>query len=211
MTRQKLVLSITVLAIVAFAAAAIWWQQHQTSQGTQVEAQLLERSYSPSLGPADARVTIVEFFDPACETCRAIYPYVKQIMAQYPDDVRLVLRYTTFHQGSDEVVRILEAARRQELFLPVLEVVLARQSQWASHGAPDLSKAWEAAALVGLDIKQARAVMMSAEISAVLAQDAAGVEAVGVEKTPTFFVNGKPLLTFGVEPLVKLVQSELAQ
>jgi hypothetical protein len=43
------------------------------------------------LGPKAARVTIVEFFDPACESCRAFYPVVKQIMAAHPKDVRVVL------------------------------------------------------------------------------------------------------------------------
>ena len=44
----------------------------------------LVRPHSPIMGRADAPVTIVEFFDPACETCRAFYPIVKKIMAEHP-------------------------------------------------------------------------------------------------------------------------------
>jgi len=60
--------------------------------------------HSPVFGPANAPVTIVEFFDPACETCRAFYPIVKDILAQYPSEVRLVIRYAPLHKGSDVVV-----------------------------------------------------------------------------------------------------------
>ena len=52
---------------------------------------------SPVFGSANAPVTVVEFFDPSCEACRAFYPYVKQILAENPNDVRLVLRYVLFH------------------------------------------------------------------------------------------------------------------
>ena len=84
----------------------------QTAQDVQVKAEQtrLVRMHSPVFGPQNAPVTIVEFFDPACETCRAFYPIVKNLMAQYPDDVRLVIRYAPFHQGSDVVVKLLESS-----------------------------------------------------------------------------------------------------
>jgi thiol-disulfide isomerase/thioredoxin len=53
----------------------------------------LERPYSRGMGPADARVVLVEFFDPACETCRAFAPYLKALLAEHRNRVRLVLRY----------------------------------------------------------------------------------------------------------------------
>ncbi|WP_288254450.1 thioredoxin domain-containing protein [uncultured Hydrogenophaga sp.] len=70
---------------------------------------------------------MVEFSDPACETCRAFYPLVKELMAQYPTQVRLVIRYAPFHQGSDQVVKLLEAARRQDKYVAVMEAVLKAQ------------------------------------------------------------------------------------
>ena len=84
--------------------------------------------HSPTYGKADAPVTIVEFIDPACETCRAFYPMVKAMIAANPDKIRLVLRYAPFHNGSDKVVVVLEAARKQRLFWPALERLLATQA-----------------------------------------------------------------------------------
>ena len=54
---------------------------------------------------------IVEFFDPARGSCRAFYPHVKSILNANAQSVRLTLRYATFHNGSEYVVRVLEAAR----------------------------------------------------------------------------------------------------
>src|SRR3546814_18473997 len=53
----------------------------------------LIRPHSAVIGPKKAPVTIVEFFDPSCEACRAFFPKVKEILAAYPKDVRLVMRY----------------------------------------------------------------------------------------------------------------------
>ena len=173
------------------------------------QAGVLVRPHSPVIGPTNAPVTIVEFFDPACEACRAFHPIVKQIMAEFPDKVRLVIRYAAFHRGSDEAVRILETARLQDRFLPVLEALLEAQPTWAAHAAPRLYLAWRVAGSVGLDLERAQRERMMPHISAALNFDAADVAAVGVTRTPTFFVNGKALTDFGARQLLELVRSEV--
>lgn len=171
----------------------------------------LVRAHSPAMGPVDAKVTIVEFFDPACEACRAFYPIVKQTMAQYPEDVRVVIRYAPFHQGSDEAVRILETARLQNVFEPVLEALLARQPEWAAHSGMDLDKAWAVAGAAGLDVAKAKAAKAGPSITAALNQDIEDVKTIGISGTPTFIVNGKPLTDFGVRQFQELVRAELAK
>ena len=101
MNRKTLVLSVLVLALAGFALAA-WFATRpapvaQTASVPAEQAEALLRPYSPILGPEQAPVTIVEFFDPACEACRAFYPVVKDIMAEHGDAVRLAIRYTPFH------------------------------------------------------------------------------------------------------------------
>lgn len=169
----------------------------------------LIRPYSPILGPANAPVTVVEFFDPACEACRAMHPVVSEIRNQHPDKVRIVMRYAAFHDGSDIAVRILETARLQGIFEPVLNALLEAQPQWASHSGSRLDIAWEAAKIAGLDIEQAQKDMNSEAINNLLIQDAADVETINVNQTPTFFVDGLPLLNFGAEPLMEMVRSRV--
>lgn len=213
MNRRTIVIATAILAILGFGLAGYFYTRTATDNervaaisggGTN-----LIRPSSPVLGPAEARVTIVEFFDPACESCRAFYPVVKQIMAAHPKDVRLVLRYAAFHDGSEEAVRILEAARLQGRFQPVLEALLDAQPVWASHGNPDIAKAWEAARKAGLDEGRARREMSLPGISTILRQDAADIQVLNVRGTPTFYVNGKPLTSFGRRQLEELVRSEV--
>ncbi|WP_237706404.1 DsbA family protein [Methylibium petroleiphilum] len=161
--------------------------------------------------PKGAPVTIVEFFDPACETCRAFYPIVKSLMAKYPDDVRLVIRYAPFHQGSDQVVKLLEAAKRQGKFLPVLEAVLQAQPTWADHGRPNPDLTFEIAKAAGLDIERAREDMAQPAMQTLLAQEVEDLTALQVQRTPTFFVNGRSLPSFGPDQLAALVAEEVAK
>lgn len=173
------------------------------------EGSVYERAYSSGFGPASAKVTIVEFFDPACEACRAFYPVVKEIMARHPDDVRLVLRYASFHQGSETVVGMLEAARLQDTFTSVLEALLAAQHEWASHGSPNINRAWEIAEAAGLNLDKAKQVMNSEAFNQMLQQEKEDIRALKISQTPTFFVNKKPLPSFGVQQLYNLVVSEI--
>lgn len=209
MNQNKIVLSISVALGLLLGLILVVWNQSENSDASAIQTELLERDYSPSFGPDDAKVTIVEFFDPACEACRAFYPLVKKILNQNPEDVRLVLRYTAFHQGSGEVVLLLEASHRQGLYKEVLEGLLARQNSWASHHAPNIANAWSIAESVGLDIERAKEDIKDPSILKILEQDTSDVKSLGVEKTPTFFVNGKPLETFGLQQLIDLVQEEL--
>ena len=212
MSRRTVVMAISVLAVVGFAVAAFFYDRASTvPQATAPvpENSALERFNSPSFGPANAPVTIVEFFDPSCESCRAFYPIVKKMMSQHPADVRLVLRYVKLHKGSEEAIRLLEAARKQDVFAPVLEAVLEAQPQW--HDDAQASAAWDAAAQAGLDVARAREEMVSPEITATIERDAADAKTVGVRGTPTFFVNGKPLTNFGAQQLYDLIWSEINQ
>lgn len=212
MTKRMIVISTAMIAIAVFAAAGFFYDRYDTERQIRAAASASNhfvRPHSPIIGPPDAPVTIVEFFDPSCEACRAFYPVVKQILARFPKDVRLVIRYTPFHKGSDEAIKILETARTQSLFEPVLEALLATQPTWAVHGDPNLDKAWEAAGTAGLDLARARRDMSRPEIDEVLRQDTADIQAADVKGTPTFFVNEKPLPSFGAQQLYDLVLSEV--
>ncbi len=212
MNRRSLVIATGAITLSVFGATAFWSGRNGSSIPSTprpVEGDALVRPYSPIMGPAEAPVTIVEFFDPSCEACRAFYPIVKQIMDAFPGKVRLVIRYTPLHEGSDEAVRILETARLQGRFVPVLEALLVRQPEWAVHGAPNLRLAWDVARAAGLDVDRARREMNLPAITATLEQDVADVRANGVNRTPTFFVNGKPLTSFGPRQLFDLVRTEV--
>ena len=208
MNRRTLVIGSVAGAVVAFAGISAFYPHQLAGEATTPENNLV-RFHSPIIGKAEAPVTIVEFLDPSCEACRAYYPIVKQIMGMFDGDVRLVIRYAPLHEGSDEAVMILEAARLQGKFEPVLEAIFRDQPIWAAHSAPDLEKAWAAAQSAGLDVAKAREDAKSEAISRVLEQDIADMKAVDLKGTPTFFVNGKQLLSNGPRQLLELVATEV--
>lgn len=170
----------------------------------------LVRDHSQSLGPADAKVVIVEFLDPACEACRDFAPHVKNLLALHTGKIRLVLRYAPFHQGSDTMVKILEAARKQGQYWETLQVMFDTQPHWASHHHPQPDKIWKFLSSAGLNIEKIRSDMNDPSILEILRQDIADVQTLGVRKTPSFFVNGKPLPSFGLSQLKSLVAEEIA-
>ncbi|NML17068.1 DsbA family protein [Azohydromonas caseinilytica] len=214
MNSKKLTVSLLLGAVlIAFLLGMSAYQkraQESQQQTATEQANRLVRMHSPVLGPLNAPVTIVEFFDPACETCRAFYPIVKDLMAKYPNDVRVVVRYAPFHQGSDQVIALLEASRRQGKYEAVLQAVLAAQPMWADHAQPNVELAFRAAQEAGVDLQKARADAELPAVRSVLEQDVEDLNALGVNKTPTFFVNGRALPSFGAEQLAALVAEEVA-
>jgi protein-disulfide isomerase len=171
---------------------------------------MMVRPHSPLLGSADAPVVIVEFFDPACETCAAFYPIVKQIRAGNPDNIAVALRYAPFHKGSAKVVAALEAARAQDKYWQALEALLKTQSDWAANHEANLDRIWPHLKKAGLDVARLQADMADPAIAKLISLDLIDAQAFRVGKTPDFYVNGKPLPSFGQEQLKALVASELA-
>jgi protein-disulfide isomerase len=214
MKRKTLFIVVLVGLLLAFVLGTLFYAAVKKDQAVQLageNAAALVRMHSPTLGKADAPVVIVEFLDPACETCRAFYPLVKEIMAANPDRIRLVLRYAPFHNGSDQVVAVLEAARKQGRFWPALEALLASQGDWSPDHTPQLALVWKHLEGLGLNLEQLRADMTSPEIARVIAQDLEDAQTLNVTRTPEFFVNGRPLPSFGYEQLKRLVDDALKE
>jgi len=206
--QHQVPIAAAVLLIIFAVATAVYMDQ----KGGQVSGNMashLVRDYSPTTGHSDAKVTIVEFFDPACETCRVFHPFVKQLMAAYPGKIKLVLRYTPLHQGSDQVVALLEAARLQNKFWETLEAAYNSQSIWVSNHSAQVDRVWMQLGGVGLDLQKAQADMHSQMVVDRIKQDIADARQLQVTKTPGFFVNGKPLVRFGYEQLKQLVEAEV--
>ena len=169
----------------------------------------LVRPHSPVLGPAKAPVTVVEVLDPACEACKAFAPVVEQVLFLYPEDVRVVVRYADFHPVSLQALRLLEAARKQGKAHELLTALFERQEEWASHSAPNPARAWVIAKDVGVDVARAKKDAVATSVDDMLNIEAKDLAALKVERTPTFFVNGKPLPVFGALQLMDLVASEV--
>lgn len=204
--------------IVLLIVGATLYARAQKSERARQEATapkpdtaLFVRPHSHILGPKDAKVTIVEFLDPECESCRAIYPYVKALLGQYKDKVRLVIRYMPFHPNSMLAASALEAAAEQGKYWEMLEVLFQNQPAWGDHHQPRPELIPDYAQQIGLDMTAFRQTLNSAKHRTIVEQDKADGQKLGVQGTPTFFVNGRRLDRLGYEPLKALIDEELAR
>jgi protein-disulfide isomerase len=208
-----LMFGVACLALVlVFVFGSSYYKKQQAEKYSfmaEKNASLFVREHSQTLGSDDAKVYLIKFTDPACETCAAFSPFVKQLMAANPGKIKLVLRYAPFHNGADYFVKILEAAKKQGKYWETLDVMYKSQPYWASHSNPQPQRIWQYLAKAGLDINQIKKDMNDPAIAELIAQDLADAKALNVHKTPGFFANGKPLQNFGYDQLRQLVQTEL--
>lgn len=213
MKRTLFVVSSIVL-VLAFLLAT-WWYRGQRAEHlgflAQERAEVFVRPHSPVIGAEDARVYLVEFTDPACETCAVFSPAVEQLLDRYEGKLQLVVRWAPFHEGSADVVRVLEAARLQGRFRETLDLLYRTQSMWTHHHRVYIDQVGPLLPQAGLDVERLRRDFEDPKITAIIEQDLADARALGVQRTPGFFVNGRPLEPFGYEPLVRLVAEEVAE
>ena len=212
MNKKWLVVGTAVAVVVAFVGGAVLFKDRssqQLRQAAQTNSESLVRPHSPVFGNPAAKVTIVEFFDPACETCRAFYPIVKGIVNASFGEVRLVMRYAPLHKGSDTAIKILDAARQQGKYWEAVEKALAAQPRWASHEQAQPELIWDLISDIGLDMAKAKVEANSPAVEQILRQDIADMQALKVTRTPGFFVNGTPLSEFGETQLKSLVALEI--
>jgi len=199
-----------VLLVVIVAVLSYESSLRDTASNRVVDSEYLYRDHAPAYGSDNAKVTIVEFLDPACGACRAFYPLVKQQLEQYGDKVRLEIRMLPFHSQVDQVVTALDAAQYQGKFWQALHVTLQFQDQWAIQHVAYVDKLYPILASAGIDIDKLKNDMTNPNIAKHIAQDSADAVALNVTKTPSFYVNGKPLTVFGYDQLVELIASEVA-
>ena len=139
MKKQHIVLFSSAVLILLFVLGIYLYKSYQTKKlgfMARENASVFVRGYSQTLGADDAKVYLIKFSDPACETCSAFHPFVKQLMAVNPGKIKLVIRYAPFHDGADYFVKILEAAKKQGKYWETLDVMYKTQRYWASHHNP---------------------------------------------------------------------------
>ena len=212
MKKQYIVLFSSVFLILLFVLGIYLYKNYQAKRlgfMARENASVFVREYSQTLGSDDAKVYLIKFSDPACETCAAFHPYVKQLMAVNPGKIKLVIRYAPFHDGADYFVKILEASKKQGKYWETLDAMYKNQRYWASHHNPKPQLIWRFLRRAGLDLVKIRTDMKNPDIVGIINQDLADAKTLNVRKTPGFFVNGKPLSSFGYQQLKELVDSEI--
>ncbi len=169
----------------------------------------------PVEGPADAKVTIVEGYEFACPYCLEAHPIMEQLLAEFPNDVRVVTKYLVVHQPAIPSGLAVCAANKQGKYTEMKRLLW--QKAWGPDGRPIMEQlspeAMDAnAAALGLDTAKFTADMNSQDCRGWLEKSSETLNAVGQSGTPGFFVNGRAL--GGLVPfegMKQIVTEELAK
>lgn len=210
--KKSVIISIVVLLAVFVGGISFYKssEAQKVAEMSKENAEVLQRPYSVVVGNENAKVQLVEFFDPACGTCAQFHPYIKQILKENNGNVKLVLRYAPFHQNSNYAVKMLEGAKAQGKFMETLEFMFKARDYWIDGHVVNPRKLWGLLPQVeGLDMEKLGKFMNDPKADEIIAQDLADAEKLGVTKTPGYIVNGKPLQNFGLDQLKDLINSEL--
>jgi protein-disulfide isomerase len=163
----------------------------------------------PSLGPDSAPVTIVEFSDFQCPFCQRTQPTLKELLKAYPTQVRLVYRdfpLTNIHKEARKAAEAARCAGDQGKFWPYHDLLYANP---ARQRDPDLRRY---ALDLGLDEPRFAQCLTSGRFAGAVERGLTDGRKLGVTGTPTFFVNGLPLV--GAQPLSEfksVIERELAR
>ena len=200
---------------------ALQGQVAQFNQTLQALAQALQRSAGPgpqgtaltqpstagqpSLGAADAPVLIVEFADFQCPFCRRFeQESFERLKTDYIDTgvVRFVFRdfpLTQIHPHAELAAEAAACADEQGEFWPMHDMLFRNQPEWAGGSAAAARRSFrQYAQALGLKLAQFGACLSDRRYSQSIKQDLQAGSRLGVRGTPTFFINGRPLV--GAQP-----------
>ncbi len=160
-------------------------------------------------GPENAPVTIIEYADYQCPACAAYYPTVERLVSEASTTVRFVARHFPLaqHRNAVGAAQAAEAAGKQGKYWDMAGLLYDNQTAWEKltvAQATDVFKGY--AERLKLDMVAYDADVKSPDIKAKIEADRADGIKIGVNSTPSFFINGKSIINpAGYEAFKKLV------
>lgn len=155
----------------------------------------IDAGNSPFKGPAEAKVSIIEFSDFECPYCSKGKQILEEVLAAYPKDVKVYFKNLPlpFHKEAAPAARAAYAAHKQGKFWEMHDSLFANQRNLGADFYLEQAKS------LGLDIEKFKSDMASEEASKVIKEDEELARKHGIQGTPAFFVNG--VLVRGAFPL----------
>ena len=155
----------------------------------------------PFVGPKDAKVTLVEFFDFSCGYCRRLAPSVEKIIADNAD-VKVVFKPVSFvSRVSPYQAKAGIAAHKQGKFLEFYKAIMASQNASSEAAVDDIAKS------VNLDMDQYKKDLQSEETTKALDRVETLRENIEVNGVPSLFLNAKNLHAISVEEIQEAINA----
>lgn len=184
----------------------------ETASADQVPGKAMRENGHVLGEPGSSGVTFVEFLDLECEACRAAYPLVEQLRADYAGEVTFVVRYFPIeaHANSMNAAIATEAAARQGRFEEMYQRMYETQTEWGEQreSRADLFRTF--AADLGLDMSQYDRDVADPSTKARVQLDQQDGLDLGVRGTPTFFLDGELLQPQTVQDFYTAIDQAVA-
>ena len=159
----------------------------------------------PVKGSANAVITIVEFTDFECPSCARQHPVLERIVSEFGDRLRLVVRDFPLsqHTNARKAAEAAEAAREQGKYWEYAAVLFRNQS------ALGVDKLKQYATELGLDRARFDASLDSGKFAEKIQRDLVDGRKLGVNGTPTLYINGKRVSDNSYESLKSAIEAVL--
>ena len=199
------------LAVVLFLDRG---EEGPVAQASTAKDSTLVRDDSRVLGEeGSSDVTFVEFLDFECESCGAAFPVVEQMRERYAGEVTFVIRYFPLdsHFNAERAARAVESAARQDKLEEMYQMMYETQESWGEQQVPLDNVFRDFAEQIGLDMKQYDADYASNEVRERVRRDVEDGLELGVQGTPTFYLDGELLQPESVEDFTEAFDAALGR
>lgn len=182
--------SLVLILAVALAVVRPWERADADAPGA-ATAPLVDASTHVLDDAGEGAPVVVEFFDYECPSCGQFHPIVEDLRDRFEGRVTFAVRYFPLPSHSAAVPAALaaEAAAEQDAFEAMHAMLFERQQEWAGSGSAATAFRGYAEEL-GLDLTAYDAAVADPATLERIQQDADAGAALGVQSTPTFFVDG---------------------
>ena len=207
----KISVALVVAALIAVLAIANAGRGNSTAPAAATASDRLVRPDSQRLSTADdGKVTFVEFLDYECESCAAAYPAIEELRSDYEGRVTFVVRNFPLHKNSEAAASAAEAAAEQGKFEEMYDMLFQTQVEWGEQNTSQEAVFFGYAEQLGLDMEQFRADYDEPATLAKIRRDKADGTELGVQGTPTFFLNGEKVEVSSLAELIEQIDAALA-
>ncbi len=202
-----------ILVVCALALGGLFWFTRDKSSAPNQNNQTQVKPSEHVFGEGKKNVTLVEYGDFQCPACSGYFPIIKYVKDKYKSDITFQFRHfplIQIHRNAMAAHRAAEAAAKQGKFWEMHDMLYQQQKDWEQSSKPDIIFETYATQL-GLNLQKYKQDTASSEVNAIINADSNEGKRLGVEATPTFFLNGKKITDppRDVEGFSKLIEDTI--
>ncbi|MFA6005698.1 MAG: thioredoxin domain-containing protein [Patescibacteria group bacterium] len=195
MSNETKMLSIIIAAVVLLLGGAAFFASSSnplSTSTTSADPAVLIRKTSDKKEVPNAKVTIVEFGDYQCPACSAVQPLVKKILAEHKGKITYVFRNYPLpqHPNAQIAAEAAEAAGAQGKYWEMHDLLFEKQAEWSESTSP-LQIFVKYATSLKLNTDRFQKEVKANKYEGKIRQDMNDGNALAINQTPTFFVNGE--------------------